>query len=140
MVSFWFCNKRYDYACFCLRNGDTAKGEECLKEILSRNAKHVPALVTYGAYCCINEKFAEAKACLSNCLEIKSNHAIAYVVLVFFQYAYSRDYLAKLQMMRANPRNTFRKRRSFTSQKCQVKLESINLKMLHPYICMPQNF
>ena len=32
----------FDYGMFCLRMNSNDKAEECLKEVLSRNPKHVP--------------------------------------------------------------------------------------------------
>lgn len=80
----------YDYACFCLRNVESAKGEECLKEILSRNPKHVPALLSYGALCILNEKFEEWLVYHKAILDVYPKNTVAHVLMVIYFYNFKQ--------------------------------------------------
>jgi tetratricopeptide (TPR) repeat protein len=80
---------RYDYACFCLRNGESAKGEECLQEALSRNSKHIPSLLSYGALCCVKKEFEQSKICFSSVLDIDPENAMAHSLFVGYQSTYN---------------------------------------------------
>eukprot|EP00842_Homolaphlyctis_polyrhiza_P001645 jgi/Hompol1/2481/HPOL_006011-RA len=54
-----------------------AKGEECFKEILSRNPNHVPTLIAYGAICCTHERFEEAHVYLGSAVQLEPKYALA---------------------------------------------------------------
>ncbi|KNC51493.1 tetratricopeptide repeat domain 18 [Thecamonas trahens ATCC 50062] len=55
-VEFW-----YDYGVFCLRVNDTYKADECFREAISLDDKHIPSLKVYGMLCATLDKFAEAR-------------------------------------------------------------------------------
>ncbi|KAJ3022692.1 Cilia- and flagella-associated protein 70 [Thoreauomyces humboldtii] len=74
----------FDYGCFCLRNGMPDKGEECFKEILGRNAKHIPSLLAYGSYCCVNERFEEARVFLVTAVSLQPKYVMALTILGLF--------------------------------------------------------
>lgn len=74
----------FDYGGFCMRNGMSLKGEECYREILSRNPKHIPSLLAYGAICVCAEKFEEARVYLSTALEYQPKYCLAFVIMGLF--------------------------------------------------------
>lgn len=78
---------RFDYSCFCLRNQLASLGEEGIREVLSRNAKHVPSLIGHGLICLSAEKFMESKTFLEKALELEPENIIAQtsMVLLFIQ-------------------------------------------------------
>ena len=65
-----------------MRNGLLAHGEECLKEIISRNDKHIPSLLTYGAICCGQEKFEEARIYLEEAIKLEPRYVLTNTLLV----------------------------------------------------------
>ncbi|KAL2919158.1 hypothetical protein HK105_201433 [Polyrhizophydium stewartii] len=69
--------EEFDYGCFSMRNGMPDKGEECFKEILSRNPKHVPTLLVYGAVCCAHERFEEAHVYLASAVQLEPRYVLA---------------------------------------------------------------
>ncbi|KAI9002325.1 hypothetical protein BC832DRAFT_114900 [Gaertneriomyces semiglobifer] len=71
----------FDYACFALRNNMAAKGEECLRQILSTNPKHIPSLLAYGAFCCIYERFEEARVYLVTAVELQPRYILGLTLL-----------------------------------------------------------
>ncbi|KAJ3295071.1 Cilia- and flagella-associated protein 70 [Rhizoclosmatium sp. JEL0117] len=73
-----------DYGAFCMRNMQTSKGIECFKEILSRNPKHVPSLLAYGAICTSLEKYEEARVYLVTAVELQPKYVLALTILGLF--------------------------------------------------------
>ncbi|KAJ1566520.1 Cilia- and flagella-associated protein 70, partial [Cladochytrium tenue] len=71
----------FDYGAFCLRNGMRPKGLECFREVLSRNPKHIPSLLAYGALCSCTEKFDEARVYLVTAADLQPKYFLARVVL-----------------------------------------------------------
>ncbi|KAI9363935.1 hypothetical protein DFJ73DRAFT_810162 [Zopfochytrium polystomum] len=71
----------FDYGSFCMRNGMPAKGEECFREILSRNDKHIPSLLACGSLCCCCEKFEESRVLLTTATELQPRYCLAAVVM-----------------------------------------------------------
>ncbi|KAI8929249.1 hypothetical protein BC831DRAFT_6458 [Entophlyctis helioformis] len=85
-LSAWF-----DYGCFAMRNSMSPKGEECFKEILSRNPKHIPTLLVYGAICTAHERFEEARVYLSTAVQLEPRYALANTFLGIFYEIISED-------------------------------------------------
>ncbi|XP_072171577.1 cilia- and flagella-associated protein 70-like [Diadema setosum] len=60
----------FDYGCFCLYINDVAKAEECFKETISINQRHIHGLLLYGVVCAMEdgndaaETFFEAATCV----------------------------------------------------------------------------
>jgi len=75
----------FDYGCFCMRCDMTIRGEECFKEILSKNDKHIPSLIAYSAICCIEEKYEESQLYIECACRLQPKNVIAHTVagLVF---------------------------------------------------------
>lgn len=73
----------YDYGCFLRRNEMPGKGEECFREILSRNPNHFQTLLAYGAVCCANEKYEKTLVLLQTAMSLKPLHPTVLVLMVF---------------------------------------------------------
>ncbi|KAI8821418.1 uncharacterized protein EV422DRAFT_528079 [Fimicolochytrium jonesii] len=71
----------FDYGCFCMRRGMPGKGEECFREILGRNERHIPSLLAYGSFCCVNERFEESRVFLVTALELQPKLAMVSTIL-----------------------------------------------------------
>ncbi|TPX60566.1 hypothetical protein PhCBS80983_g01686 [Powellomyces hirtus] len=91
----------FDYGCFCLRNGMTDKGEECFKEILGKNSKHIPSLLGYGSYCCINERFEEARVFLVTAVELQPKYVMGLTILGLFYDVLGEEEESELNLMEA---------------------------------------
>jgi len=74
----------FDYGCFCMRCGMTIRGEECFKEILSKNDKHIPSLIAYSAICCIEEKYEESQLYIECACKLQPKNVIAHTVAGLF--------------------------------------------------------
>ncbi|KAI8618763.1 hypothetical protein BC830DRAFT_1107404 [Chytriomyces sp. MP71] len=74
----------FDYGAFCMRSGQSSKGVECFKEILARNAKHVPSLLAYGAICTSMENYEEARVYLVTAAELQPKYVLALTLLGLF--------------------------------------------------------
>ncbi|KAJ3056144.1 Cilia- and flagella-associated protein 70 [Rhizophlyctis rosea] len=92
----------FDYGCFCQRTGMGDKGEECFKEILSRNSKHIPSLLAYGAVCCVNEKYEEARVYLVTAVETQPKYVLGLTMLALFYEVISEEEEAEKHMMEAS--------------------------------------
>ncbi|KAI9204949.1 uncharacterized protein BJ171DRAFT_423701, partial [Polychytrium aggregatum] len=74
----------FDYGCFCVRTGLPSKGEECFKEILQRNQKHIPSLLGYGSLCCVNERYEEARVFFNRVTEIQPKYVLGLTAMGLF--------------------------------------------------------
>lgn len=74
----------YSYGCFCLRQQALDRGEECLKQVLSRSSSHIPTLMAYGAFCAIKERYDEARVYLHKVVELRPDYPVAWAALVQF--------------------------------------------------------
>lgn len=81
----------YDYGVLNIRCGDLAKAEECLRESLSLDPRHTPALLSYGVLLCTRDRFADAETYLKGATEYSPNDVLAWSMLVLFYDIESRD-------------------------------------------------
>ncbi|KAJ3116252.1 Cilia- and flagella-associated protein 70 [Phlyctochytrium bullatum] len=119
----------FDYGTFCMRNGMQPKGIECFKEVLARNAKHIPRLGLY--YDAVGEEtesekylteavkaqkaepasesvFVSAAKFLINCHAGQlAERALAQELLLAGPSVQPYLLLSKLEMQRANPTAAF---------------------------------
>ncbi|KAI8802085.1 hypothetical protein BJ742DRAFT_873493 [Cladochytrium replicatum] len=72
----------YDYGCFLMRNSNQAKGEECFREVLGRQAKHIPTLLAFGSFCAIKERLEEARVYLVTAVELQPKYILGLVILL----------------------------------------------------------
>ncbi|KAJ3168634.1 Cilia- and flagella-associated protein 70 [Geranomyces variabilis] len=91
----------FDYGCFCLRNGMPDKGEECFKEILGRNPKHIPSLLAYGSYCCISERFEEARVLLVTAVELQPKYIMGLTILGLFYDVLGEEEESEINLLEA---------------------------------------
>ncbi|KND04050.1 uncharacterized protein SPPG_01495 [Spizellomyces punctatus DAOM BR117] len=91
----------FDYGCFCMRNGMMSKGEECFREILSKNPKHIPSLLAYGALCCIHERFEEARVYLVTAVELQPKYTLSLTLLGLFYDVISEEEESENYLMEA---------------------------------------
>ncbi|KAJ3155384.1 Cilia- and flagella-associated protein 70 [Geranomyces michiganensis] len=91
----------FDYGCFCLRNGMPDKGEECFKEILGRNPKHIPGLLAYGSYCSINERFEQARVLLVTAVELQPKYVMGLTILGLFYDVLGEEEESEIKLVEA---------------------------------------
>ncbi|KAJ3371784.1 hypothetical protein HDU91_004929 [Kappamyces sp. JEL0680] len=77
-----FEDNLFDYGAFCLRNHLEDLGREAIREILSRNAKFVPALLAHGMLSLCQEKYDEARTFLTGVLEIEGENILGNTLMV----------------------------------------------------------
>ena len=81
----------FQYAAFCMRNQMYLTGEESFREILSRNAKHVPSLLAYGAICHMNNRSDEAHVCLNAAYKLQPTNPLVLAILGLFHFIMGDD-------------------------------------------------
>lgn len=74
----------FEYGTFCRRNGMNATAQECFKEILAVDSKHLHTLIAYGAICSENEQFEKARVFLHSAVDCFPNSTLALLVLALF--------------------------------------------------------
>ncbi|KAJ3324059.1 Cilia- and flagella-associated protein 70 [Boothiomyces sp. JEL0866] len=78
-LSCWF-----DYGTFCMRNQMFSKGEECFREILSRNSKHIPALTAIAMISMASDNLEQARVFIYSALQIKPESGILNILMGIF--------------------------------------------------------
>ncbi|KAJ3196420.1 Cilia- and flagella-associated protein 70 [Irineochytrium annulatum] len=74
----------FDYGCFCQRNGQSPKGVECFREILSKNPRHIPSLLALGAICCGSERYEESRVYLVTAYELQPKYYLGLAILSMY--------------------------------------------------------
>ncbi|KAJ3101698.1 Cilia- and flagella-associated protein 70 [Phlyctochytrium planicorne] len=97
----------FEYGTFCMRNALASKGIECFKEVLSRNPKHIPSLLAYGAICSGLEKYEEARVFLVTAVELQPTYVLSSTLLGLFydiigEEVESEKYLTEAAKMSKN--------------------------------------
>ena len=65
-----------------MRNDMSNKGEECFKEILSRDSNHIETLLVYGGLICTTrESFEEARTYIETAVQLEPDFVIANIFL-----------------------------------------------------------
>jgi len=72
----------FDYGTFCLRYNMRDKAEECFREVLQRNPKHIPTLIAFGAMCATQERIEQAHVFLKSAVDIQQHYSLGLAVLV----------------------------------------------------------
>ncbi|CAG5132206.1 unnamed protein product [Candidula unifasciata] len=95
----------FDYGTFNLYIGNIPKAEECFKECLSTNPKHLQSLLVYGIVCVISDKneIAETFFETATCIHCKS--VLAWTMLGLFYDAVSNEIGAEMAYAEANRLN-----------------------------------
>ncbi|KAI9098181.1 hypothetical protein DFS34DRAFT_619887 [Phlyctochytrium arcticum] len=91
----------FDYGCFCMRNGFMSKGEECYRMILSRNPRHIPSLLAYGALCCVNERFEESRVHLVTAVELQPKYVLGRTLLGLYYDVTGEEEESELEIAEA---------------------------------------
>ena len=55
-----------------------------MNEVLSRNSKHIPSLLGYGALLCMKENFEECEICFRTALDIQPENSLAHALTVIY--------------------------------------------------------
>ncbi|KAJ3259831.1 Cilia- and flagella-associated protein 70 [Boothiomyces macroporosus] len=78
-LSCWF-----DYGTFCMRNQMLAKGEECFREIIARNSKHIPALIAIAMNSMASDNLEQARVFIHSALQIKPESGMLNILMAIF--------------------------------------------------------
>ena len=81
----------YDYGVLCVRNGQGAKAEECLREALMLDPRYTAALLTYGVLLCKLDRFAEAETYFLGATNFSPDDVLAWSMLMLFYDMESKD-------------------------------------------------
>ena len=82
---------RYDYGVMCLRSGNWPKGEECFREALALDPRHVPSLTAYAVLLCLMDRYTNAETYLKGAVDFDPDNATAWALCVLFYDMESRD-------------------------------------------------
>ncbi|XP_041353572.1 cilia- and flagella-associated protein 70-like isoform X3 [Gigantopelta aegis] len=95
----------FDYGTYCLYVNDVTKAEECFKECISLDQKHIYGLLLYGVVCTMTEKneLAETFFEAATCVNPKS--ILAWTMLGLYYDAVSNEIGAEMAYMEANKLN-----------------------------------
>ncbi|KAL7747637.1 hypothetical protein RI367_006926 [Sorochytrium milnesiophthora] len=74
----------YEYACFCLRTGAVDRGNECLREVISRNQRSVSSLLAYAAQSTMNRQFDQAQTLFYAVVQMQPTNTLALAMQVLF--------------------------------------------------------
>jgi tetratricopeptide (TPR) repeat protein len=81
----------YDFGRMALQNGSFEKAQDCLREALAIDPRHVPALLAYGVYLCRHDRFADAESYFLGATLCDPGDVTARAMLVLFYDMESRD-------------------------------------------------
>ena len=81
----------FDYGALCVRNGNAAKAEECLREALMLDPRYTAALLTYGVLLCTLDRFADAETYFTAATNYSPDDVMAWSMLMLFYDLESRD-------------------------------------------------
>lgn len=98
--SHWF-----DYGTFCLYINDITKAEECFKECIAIDQKHLQGLLLYGVVCTLSERNEAAETFFeaATCVDPKS--ILAWTMLGLFYDAVNNEIGAEMAYLEANKLN-----------------------------------
>ncbi|XP_031552846.1 cilia- and flagella-associated protein 70-like [Actinia tenebrosa] len=99
-ASHWF-----DYGAFCLLIGDIAKAEECFKETIALNQRHVSGLLLYGCVSLMLERYEEAETFLENATCVEPKNVVAWTLLGLYYDSIQNDIGAERAFLEANRLN-----------------------------------
>ncbi|KAJ3276552.1 Cilia- and flagella-associated protein 70 [Terramyces sp. JEL0728] len=74
----------FDYGTFCMRNQMPEKGDECFREIISRNAKHVPTLTAIAMIAMASDNMEQARVFIHSALQIKPESGVLNILMGIF--------------------------------------------------------
>ena len=81
----------YEFGRMALQNGSFEKAQDCLREALAIDPRHVPALLAYGVYLCRHDRFADAESYFLGATLCDPGDVTARAMLVLFYDMESRD-------------------------------------------------
>ncbi|CAC5385599.1 Cilia- and flagella-associated protein 70 [Mytilus coruscus] len=98
--SHWF-----DYGTFCLYINDITKAEECFKECIAIDQKHLHGLLLYGVVCTLQQRHEAAETFFeaATCVDPKS--ILAWTMLGLFYDAVNNEIGAEMAYLEANKLN-----------------------------------
>ena len=66
----------YDHGVMCVRSANFQKGEECFREALALDPRHVPSLLAYAVLLCLQENYTNAETFLKGAVDFEPRCAI----------------------------------------------------------------
>ncbi|XP_060604492.1 cilia- and flagella-associated protein 70-like isoform X19 [Ruditapes philippinarum] len=98
--SHWF-----DYGTFCLYINDITKAEECFKETVAIDQKHLHGLLLYGVVCTLQEKHEAAETFFEAATCVQPKSILAWTMLGLFYDAVQNEIGAEMAYIEANKLN-----------------------------------
>lgn len=95
----------FDYGTFCLYINDITKAEECFKECIAIDQKHLQGLLLYGVVCTLSERHEAAETFFeaATCVDPKS--ILAWTMLGLFYDTVNNEIGAEMAYLEANKLN-----------------------------------
>uniref|UniRef100_A0A6U6DKY9 Uncharacterized protein n=2 Tax=Guillardia theta TaxID=55529 RepID=A0A6U6DKY9_GUITH len=81
----------FDYGTFCIRAGMPEKAEECLREALMLDPRHIQALMSYGVLLCTMNRYADAETYFKAATDYSPDNVLCWCMLMLFYDMESRD-------------------------------------------------
>lgn len=98
--SHWF-----DYGTFCLYINDITKAEECFKECVAIDQKHLYGLLLFGVVCTLQEKHEAAETFFEAATCVQPRSILAWTMLGLFYDAVQNEIGAEMAYIEANKLN-----------------------------------
>ncbi|XP_053401249.1 cilia- and flagella-associated protein 70-like isoform X9 [Mercenaria mercenaria] len=98
--SHWF-----DYGTFCLYINDITKAEECFKECVAIDQKHLHGLLLFGVVCTLQEKHEAAETFFEAATCVQPKSILAWTMLGLFYDAVQNEIGAEMAYIEANKLN-----------------------------------
>ncbi|KAH3852510.1 hypothetical protein DPMN_095020, partial [Dreissena polymorpha] len=98
--SHWF-----DYGTFCLYINDITKAEECFRECVSIDQKHLQGLLLYGVVCTLLEKHEMAEMFFEAATNVQPRSILAWTMLGLYYDTVQNEIGAEMAYIEANKLN-----------------------------------
>ncbi|CAH1791968.1 unnamed protein product, partial [Owenia fusiformis] len=95
----------FDYGTFCLYINDITKAEECFKECVSINQKHLNGLLLYGVVCAMQDQNEAAETFFEAATCVDPQCILAWVMLGLFYDGVCNEIGAEMAFLEANKLN-----------------------------------
>ncbi|XP_048244462.1 cilia- and flagella-associated protein 70-like isoform X2 [Haliotis rufescens] len=95
----------FDYGTFCLYINDITKAEECFKECIAINQRHLPGLLLYGVVCTLSERNEAAETFFEAATCVEPRNILAWTMLGLYYDSVSNEIGAEMAYLEANKLN-----------------------------------
>ncbi|KAL5008723.1 hypothetical protein ScPMuIL_014304 [Solemya velum] len=94
-----------DYGTFCLYINDITKAEECFKECIAVDQKHLEGLMLYGVVCTLSERHEAAETFFEAATRVDPKSILAWTMLGLFYDSVNNEIGAEMAYLEASKMN-----------------------------------